>query len=477
SDGAGLLRASAERGLEGLVAKRLDSRYEPGRRASGWVKVKNGNRQELVVGGWLPGQGQRRTQIGALLVGYHDAAGLRFAGRVGTGFGEAELQRLADRLGPLEQAGSPFTGPQPPKEAIYVRPDVVVEVEFAEWTRTGMLRQPSYKGVREDKPAAEVTREAEPVLAPAAADPGYEVTSQTATTVEVAVDGRRLRLSNRAKILYPEAGFTKGCVIDYYAAIAPVLVPHMRGRPLTLKRYPDGVDGKFFYEKRCPSHRPDWVTTAQVASDRHGQIDFCVVNDRPTLMWAGNMASLELHTSLALATAIERPTALVFDLDPGEPAGLLECARVAVWLRDMFAALGLEMVVKGSGSKGLQAYVPLNTPTTYAETKPFAQAVAQLVEKQHPELVVSRMSKAVRPGRVFIDWSQNDEHKTTVSVYSLRARPRPTVSAPLAWAEVERALRTGDAAGLRFEAADMIGRIARHGDLFAPMLGLRQALP
>ncbi len=486
SDGAGLLRASAERGLEGLVAKRLDSRYEPGRRANGWVKVKNGNRQELVVGGWLPGQGQRRTQIGALLVGYHDARGLRFAGRVGTGFGEAELRRLAERLGPLEQAASPFTGPQPPREAIYVRPHVVVEVEFAEWTRTGMLRQPSYKGVREDKLATEVRREAatgadpvasEPGLAPAAADPGYEVTSETATTVEVAVDGRRLRLSNRAKVLYPEAGFTKGEVIDYYAAIAPVLVPHMRGRPLTLKRYPDGVEGKYFYEKRCPAHRPEWVATAPVASDRHGQIDFCVVNDRPTLMWAGNMASLELHTSLALATEITQPTALVFDLDPGEPAGLLECARVAVWLRDMFAALGLEMIVKGSGSKGLQAYIPLNTETSYAETKPFAQAVAQLVEKQHPELVVSRMSKAVRPGRVFIDWSQNDEHKTTVSVYSLRARPRPTVSAPLAWPEVERALRTGDPAGLRFEAADMSSRIARHGDLFAPMLELRQALP
>ncbi|MEA2301448.1 MAG: bifunctional non-ous end joining protein LigD [Solirubrobacteraceae bacterium] len=515
SGGAELLAASAERGLEGIVAKRLDARYEPGRRTGGWVKVKNGDRQELVIGGWLPGQGQRRERIGALLVGYHDPDGdLRYAGRVGTGFGAAELERLAERLGPLEQPRSPFTGRQPPAGSVHVRPELVAEIEFAEWTRQGMLRQPSYKGLREDKPAREVTRESlgdaevaagsdgpavpsprgrrrpraaaaspDPTApAPAApsggAAPEYEVISETPTTAEVAVDGRRLRLSNRGKVLYPEAGFTKGEVIDYYAAIAPVLVPHTRGRPLTLKRYPDGVAGKFFYEKRCPAHRPDWVATAPIWSGRAGgEIAFCLANDRPSLMWAANMASIELHVSLALATEVTRPTAVVFDLDPGEPAGLVECARVALWLRDMFAALELDMVVKGSGSKGLQAYVPLNTPTSYAETKPFAQAVAQLVEKQHPELVVSRMSRQLRPGRVFIDWSQNDEHKTTVSVYSLRARPRPTVSAPLAWAEVERAHRRGDPAGLSFEAGEMEARIARHGDLFAPLLDMRQELP
>jgi bifunctional non-homologous end joining protein LigD len=324
---------------------------------------------------------------------------------------------------------------------------------------------------------------AEPAPPPAAATPlaggpPYEVVHTTPTTVEVAVDGRRLRLSNRDKVLYPGAGFTKGEVIDYYAEIAPVLVPHTAGRPLTLKRYPDGVEGKYFYEKRCPAHRPDWVATAPIWSGRHGgEIGYCLANDRPSLMWAANMASIELHISLAEAAEITCPTAVVFDLDPGEPAGLLECARVALWLRDMFAALELEMVIKGSGSKGLQAYVPLNTPTSYAETKPFAQAVAQLVEKQHPELVVSRMSRQLRPGRVLIDWSQNDEHKTTVSVYSLRARDRPSVSAPLAWAEVERAQRLGDPTGLSFLAADMGPRIVRHGDLFAPMLDLRQALP
>ncbi len=493
SSGAELMAASLEHGLEGVVAKRLDSRYEPGRRSGAWLKVKHRNRQELVIGGWLPGQGQRRARIGALLVGYHDDGGvLRYAGRVGSGLGEAELRRVAERLAPLERAATPFTGRQPPKESIFVSPEVVVEVAFTEWTRQGMLRHPIYKGLREDVTAAEVTREPAGADLPAASDPvaleqfapdsagerGYEIVHETATTAEVRVDGRRLRLSNRAKVLYPECGFTKGEMIDYYAAIAPVLVPHLRGHPLTLKRYPDGVAGKYFYEKRCPAHRPEWVATAGVWSGRAGgEIAYCLANDRPSLMWAANMASIELHPSLSEATAITRPTAVVFDLDPGEPAGLLECARVALWLRDMFAALELEMVIKGSGSKGLQAYVPLNTETSYAETKPFAQAVAQLVEKQHPELVVSRMSKDLRPGRVLIDWSQNDEHKTTVSVYSLRARARPTVSAPLAWGEVERALRLGEPARLSFEAGDMPARIAQHGDLFAPMLELRQALP
>ncbi|MGI8802352.1 MAG: DNA ligase D [Solirubrobacteraceae bacterium] len=491
-DGAGLLAASAARGLEGLVAKRLDSRYEPGGRGGAWLKVKNHNRQEVVIGGWLPGQGRRRAQIGALLVGCFDGGELRYAGRVGTGFGDAELRRLAGLLGPLEQPASPFTGAQPPAEAVHVRPELVAEVEFSEWTRQGMLRHPSYKGLREDKPAHEVSREqsddpiavqeieVDDAAVPTEPGPGlgYEIVKETPTTVEVEVDGRRLRLSNRSKVLYPARGFTKGQMIDYYAAIAPVLAPHMADRPLTLKRYPDGVEGKYFYEKRCPTHRPEWVATAPIWSGRAaGEIDYCLAGDRPSLMWAANMASIELHTSLSTAAAIECPTAVVFDLDPGEPAGLTECARVAVWLRGMFAALELEMVVKGSGSKGLQAYVPLNTPTTYAETKPFAQAVAELVEKQHPELVVSRMSKQLRPGRVFIDWSQNDQHKTTVSVYSLRARAGPSVSVPLAWGEVERALRLGDPARLRFEAADMEDRIARHGDLFAPMLDLRQTLP
>jgi bifunctional non-homologous end joining protein LigD len=498
--GLGLLAATAERGLEGIIAKRLDSRYEPGGRTGAWVKLKNSRRQELVIGGWLPGRGQRRERIGSLLVGYHTPDGeLRFAGRVGTGFTAAELDRLARLLGPLEQPTSPFAGRQPPAGAVHTRPTLVAEVEFSEWTTQGQLRAPSYKGLRDDKPAAEVVREevgavgdvgdlgeveeiengrgaAAPAVAVASS--AYEIIRHTPTTVEIAIDGRTLKLSNRDKPIYPEAGFTKGQLIDYYATIGPVLVRHTAGRPLTLKRYPDGVDGKHFYEKRCPTHRPAWVATAPVWSGRNaGEIDYCLANDLPTLVWAANLAAIELHTSLSLVDDLSRPTSVVFDLDPGDRAGVLDCARVALWLRDLFAAIGLDTVVKSSGSKGLQAYVPLNSPTSYDETKPFAQAVAELLERQHPELVVSRMGKHLRPGRVFIDWSQNDRHKTTVSVYSLRATPRPTVSAPLAWDEVETALAGDDPGALFVEADAIAGRIAAYGDLFAPLVELVQTLP
>jgi bifunctional non-homologous end joining protein LigD len=238
------------------------------------------------------------------------------------------------------------------------------------------------------------------------------------------------------------------------------------------------VEGKFFYEKQCPKHRPDWVTTVAVPSERkRGIIDFCVVGDLPSIVWTSNLADLELHTSLSLAQSIQRPTMLVFDLDPGEPAGLLECCRVAIWLRAMFGGLGLQCLAKTSGSKGLQIYVPLNGEATYAETKPFARMVAETLERGAPELVVSRMTKSLRPGKVLIDWSQNDEHKTTVNVYSLRARERPTVSTPVAWEEVEAAVEAGDAASLVFEAGEVLERVARDGDLFAPALSLRQTLP
>ena len=296
------------------------------------------------------------------------------------------------------------------------------------------------------------------------------------TNVEVAVDGRRLKLSNLDKVLYPEAGFTKGQVLDYYTRIAPVLVPHLRDRPLTLKRYPDGVDSQFFYEKQCPSHRPDWVATAPVWSGRNERtIDFCLANDLPTLVWVANLASLELHTALHRAPDLSRPTSVVFDLDPGEPAGLAECVTVALELRQVLGDLGLTSVVKTSGSKGLQVYVPLNTPVNYDGTKAFSRALAQILERHHPKLVVSNMAKELRRGKVLIDWSQNDEHKTTVSVYSLRARPRPTVSAPLLWEEVEAA--AGGAPLPVVEAGEAVERVERQGDLFAPLEELTQELP
>jgi bifunctional non-homologous end joining protein LigD len=300
------------------------------------------------------------------------------------------------------------------------------------------------------------------------------------TSVEVEVDGRQLRLTNLDKVMYPVPGFTKGQVIDYYTRIAPVLLPHLRDRPLTLKRYPNGVDAGFFYEKQCPKHRPDWVRTEAVWS-RHNNADinFCVVDSLATMVWLAQLADLELHTSMAYAAEPEHPSMMVFDLDPGPGTNIVECSQVACRLREIFDHFGLESFPKTSGSKGLQVYVPLNTPgVVYVPgTKDFARACAELLEKQHPELVVSSMAKELRRGKVLVDWSQNDEHKTTVCVYSLRAKERPTVSTPVTWDEVESALAAGDPELLVFDSADVLARVERHGDLFAPVLELEQELP
>ena len=294
----------------------------------------------------------------------------------------------------------------------------------------------------------------------------------------VEVGGRRLKLTNLDKVLYPKAGFTKGQVVDYYARIAPVLVPHLKGKPLTLKRYPNGVDQQFFFEKNATKHRPDWVKTAPIWS--HGNqrdVNYILANDLATLIWVANLAAIELHPSLSLAADIMCPRSIVFDLDPGPPANIVQCCQVAFWLRAIFDRFGLQSFPKTSGSKGLQIYVPLNTKTSYDETKPFAHALARLLEDEHRDLVVSDMKKAIRTNKVFVDWSQNDEHKTTVSIYSLRARERPTVSTPVNWDEVERALKNKDAELLRFESQQVLDRVEKMGDLFAPLLTLKQKLP
>jgi bifunctional non-homologous end joining protein LigD len=498
--GTAVLAASAEQGLEGIVAKRLDSTYQPGRRSSSWVKVKNVGRQEFVIGGWLPGEGRRKERIGALLVGVHDGDGaLRYAGRVGTGFTEQELDRLASLLLPLERPTSPFTaGETPPRGAVFCQPVLVAEIEFSEWTRRGSLRHPSYKGLRDDKPAEQVVREeelAEQVVreeepgagvepeGPADLEPGelelggLVAHEETKTKASVVVEGRELKLSNLAKVLYPKASFTKREVIDYYAAIAAVLIGHLDGRPLTVKRWPDGVEGHFFFQKQAPAHRPDWVRTVTLPSERK-PIDYLLANDVATVVWLANLAALELHTPLARAEAIERPTVLVFDLDPGEPATIVECCRVGLQLQGMFENLGLQSFAKTSGSKGLQLYVPLNSKNvTYEHTKPFAKTVAEMLERAEPDLVVSRMTKARRTGKVLIDWSQNDGRKTTVCVYSLRAGERPTVSTPVGWQEVRSTLESGDPGALVFAAPDVLARVAEQGDLFAPVLSLVQRLP
>jgi bifunctional non-homologous end joining protein LigD len=482
-NGKRLLEATSAQGLEGIVAKRLDSTYEPGRRTGAWIKVKHTMRQELVIGGWIPGEGRRAERIGALLMGYHEDGGFRYAGRVGTGFTERVLDDLARRLKPLRRKDSPFgDAPKLPRESVFVEPCLVAEVELREWTEDGVMRAPSYKGLREDKSprdvSLEVPGEGEDGDGAPGATPGSpealfdEVDRLPEGSLAVLADGWRLKLSNWDKVLFPKAGFTKGDLIAYYARIAGAVVPHLRDHPLTLKRYPNGVEKPYFYEKQSPSHRPDWVQTVKI-----GDVNYTLAQDRATLIWLANLADVELHTSLSLAPAPERPTMLVFDLDPGPPAGLVECSEVALVLHGLFDALGLQSVVKTSGSKGLQVYVPLNTPTDYRQTKPFARHVAELLEQRMPELVVSRMTKRLRPGKVLVDWSQNDAHKTTVTVYSVRARERPTVSTPVSWEEISECRRAGDPELLTFETEQVVERVDQQGDLFAPLLSAKQKLP
>jgi len=514
--GEQLLQASVEQRLEGIVAKRLDSPYQPGQRGTSWLKIKTMGRQEFVVGGWLPGKGRRLETIGALLLGVYEPGGaLRYVGRVGTGFTEKELARLQRLLSPLRRDSSPFdAGERPPRESVFVEPRQVAEVEFAEWTTAGNIRHPSYKGLREDKDPAAVVREDPQAGPPAdhagaprrtrgaarnaagtggaspqaragrgtgAARPrgsrrGAALVPKGQASATVDVEGRELGLSNLEKPLFPD-GFTKGELIDYYAAVAPVLLPHLRGRALTVTRWPDGVDAKKFFQKQSPAHRPDWVRTAELPAGGK-TIGYTLADDLPTLVWLANLAAIELHTPLALAEAHDRPTAMVFDLDPGEPADVIDCARLALQLRGLFDNLGLTSLVKTSGSKGLQLYVPLNVAgIDFAATKSFSKAVAELLEQNDPDRVISRQTRARRGGKVLIDWSQNDRNKTTVCVYSVRARPRPTVSTPLDWGEVETAAKKGDPGRLTFEAKDVLGRVERSGDLFASLLSVTQELP
>ena len=292
------------------------------------------------------------------------------------------------------------------------------------------------------------------------------------TTVEI--DGRRLKLTNLDKVLYPEVSFTKAEVIDYYVRVAPTMLTHVAGRGVTLRRYPDGVDGKSFFEKRCPSHRPDFVGTLPGPGDRGGAIEYCHFDSVAAMAWCGNMAAIEVHAPMARGVDLEAPTMCVFDLDPGPPAGMQECCDVAVDLRAVLSGVGLDSFPKTSGSKGLQVYVPLNTPHTHDHCSSFALAVAQVLEKNYPERVLSAMTRELRKGKVFIDWSQNSRHKTTVAAYSLRAKSTPTVSTPVRWDEVEAG---AEGEPLSFESAEVLDRIDELGDLFAPTATLEQELP
>lgn len=293
---------------------------------------------------------------------------------------------------------------------------------------------------------------------------------------QLTIEGRRVAVSNLEKVLYPAAGFTKGQVIDYYIRISPMLLPHLKDRPLTLKRYPEGVEGFFFYEKQCPGHRPNWIRTTRVPRESEAsEIHYCVVDNLSALVWVANLADLELHTFLHRAPEIDRPTMVAFDLDPGAPADILDCCRIGLWLKERFDSWNLCSFVKTSGSKGLQVYVPLNTATTYELTKAFAHGLALKLEHDHPREVVSQMAKALRKGKVFVDWSQNDDHKTTVCVYSLRAKAQPMVSTPVTWEEVGDSLKRGKR--LEFAPEEVLKRVEQLGDLFEPTLKLKQKLP
>lgn len=287
-----------------------------------------------------------------------------------------------------------------------------------------------------------------------------------------------VKLSNLNKILYPAAGFTKGDMIAYYLGMADYILPHLKGRKLTRKRYPDGIHKLFFFEKNCPSYHPAWVATSRVeSSKREKGLHYCVVENKATLAWLANLAAIELHTLLSRGDDVTRPTYMVFDLDPGAPADMLDCIRVGFRLKDMMAGAGLDCFAKTSGGKGLHVYVPLNTPVTFDQTKAFAHAVARVLEKDDPKSIVSAMKKNLRGGKVFVDWSQNDEHKTTCCAYSLRARERPTVSTPVTWDELSAAAKKKDADRLVFEAPDVLKRVKKVGDLFAPVLKMKQKLP
>ena len=493
-EGKLLLEATAKQGLEGIVAKRLDCRYEPGRRTGNWLKIKHTLRQELVIGGWIPGVGRRTSRIGALLMGYYEGGKFVYAGRVGTGFTERTLDQLHKQLEPLRREESPFDkAPKLPREAVFVEPELVAEIELREWTAERIMRAPSFKGLREDKSPREVRIEVvgedAPSEASEVAEEGPDVDSGGRDrnapealfdevdrgpegALLVSTEGRELKITNWDKVLYPQTGFTKGDLVAFYARLAHTVLPHLHDRPLTLKRYPNGVEQPYFYEKQSPSHRPEWIQTAKI-----GDVNYTLAQDRPTLIWLANLADIELHTSLSLARHPERPTMMVFDLDPGAPAGIVECCEVGLVLHGLFEQLGLESLAKTSGSKGLQVYVPLNTQVDYRATKPFARRVAEVLEQRMPELVVSRMTKRLRPGKVLVDWSQNDQHKTTVNVYSLRARERPTVSTPVTWEEVAACRERGDEGLLTFEAHELLERVEEHGDLFASVLSAKQQLP
>ena len=461
-DGAGLFTVAQDQGYEGVLAKRPDSRYEPGRRTSHWLKIKTHNREEFVIAGLTEGQGRRSGRFGSLVLGTYEGDKLRYVGNVGTGFTDGEIDRLLALLKPLERPDPPFPeAPKMPKvrkgDVVWVEPRLVAEVEFVEWTHDGHLRAPSYQGLREDKAPEQVHRE-EPL------------------PNELRKGKRVLRLTNLDKLFWPEEGIAKGDLLRFYRDVAPVLVPHLRDRPFTMKRYPDGWQGKFFFQKDAPSHMPDWLKRVEiVVSTRESprqrrKIQAPVVNDELSLLWMVNMGCIDCNTWYSRIDKPERPDWVLFDLDPSPDVGFAETVQVALLIKQALDTIGLASFPKTSGSEGIHVLVPIDRRSTYADTRRFAEIVAGAIARAHPRLATTEWSKAKRRG-VLIDANQNGEGKTIASVYSVRPKAGAPVSTPLRWDEVNESLDP-----LAFTMDAVLERVAREGDLFEGVLTTRQSL-
>jgi bifunctional non-homologous end joining protein LigD len=461
-DGEALLAAAEKQKLEGIMAKRLGSRYLPGKRSREWLKIKGHGRQEFVIAGYTRGQGRRAGTLGSLVLGMYEGGELVYVGNVGTGFNDKEIERLLRTLKPLERETPPFKAiPKMPRvrksDVVWVEPKLVAEVEFVEWTHDGRLRAPSYKGLREDKDATEVIRE-EPMA------------------TEIRKGKRVLKFSNLDKLFWPEEGITKGDLLSYYRRVAPVLVPHLKDRPFTMKRYPDGWHGKFFFQKDAPKGMPDWIPTASIVvstRDKPRQkrrIEAPLVNEELALLWMVNMGCIDLNTWYSRIDKPDRPDWVLFDLDPSPDVGFPETVQVALLVKQALDALELESFVKTSGADGIHVLVPIARRYTYADTREFSAIIAGALARTHRGLVTTEWSKAKRRG-VLIDSNQNGEGKTIASVYSVRPKAGAPVSTPLRWDEVNEKL---DPFGFTMET--VLGRVEKHGDLFEGVLTTKQSL-
>jgi bifunctional non-homologous end joining protein LigD len=467
-DGRALLRAAKERRLEGVMGKRLDSRYLPGKRTRDWLKFKTHGEQEFVIAGYTRGKGRREWSFGSLALAVNGPNGLEWVGNVGTGFDDAEIERILKKLKPLERKTSPF--PQVPKmprvrkdDVVWVEPKLIAEVSFAEWTHDGRLRAPVYHGLREDKDAREVRREL----------PG----ESPAGIPEVLRKGKRvLRLSNLDKVFWPEEGITKGDLLAYYRDVAPVVIPHLRDRPFTMKRYPDGWQGKHFFQKDAPAGMPEWIPTVNLevtTRERPRQrrkIDAPLVNDELALLWMVNMACIDLNTWYSRVDKLDRPDFVLFDLDPSPDVGFRETVQVALLVKEALDALGLESFPKTSGADGMHVLVPVARRHTYDDTREFAEIIARALATTHRGLVTTEWSKSKRRG-VLIDANQNGEGKTIASVYSVRPKEGAPVSTPLRWEEVDESL---DPAAFTMDAVR--ARVKERGDLYDGVLKTKQSL-